>query len=242
MKDSAPLISASGIEHRFDGVLALQGVDLDLVAGGFLAVLGPNGAGKSTLAQIMAGALRPQKGQLQLEGRDVLRKAGREGLVGDGIALIPEGRRLFGQLSVEENLVLGAFGQSRAETVRRLAATYEMMPQAVRDGRLRAAVTLSGGEQQMLAIGRALMARPRALLVDEPSLGLAPVLTDQVYRLFARLRESGVAVAVFEQLANNAIGYADRIAIIDRGQISYRGEARASATVAALKAGYLGAG
>lgn len=242
MKDSAPLISASGIEHRFDGVLALQGVDLDLVAGGFLAVLGPNGAGKSTLAQIMAGALRPQKGQLQLEGRDVLRKAGREGFVGDGIALIPEGRRLFGQLSVEENLVLGAFGQSRAETVRRLAATYEMMPQAVRDGRLRAAVTLSGGEQQMLAIGRALMARPRALLVDEPSLGLAPVLTDQVYRLFARLRESGVAVTVFEQLANNAIGYADRIAIIDRGQISYRGEARASATVAALKAGYLGAG
>src|SRR5690606_25340061 len=139
----------------YAGVLALQGVDLALPAGGFLAVLGPNGAGKSTLAQIMAGAIRPQQGEIRLDGRDVLRWAGREGLVGDGVALIPEGRRLFGQLSVEENLILGAFGRSRSETARRLAAIYELMPKAVRDGRNRPAVTLSGGEQQMLAIGRA---------------------------------------------------------------------------------------
>jgi branched-chain amino acid transport system ATP-binding protein len=241
MSDAPALISVSGIEYRYGGVLALQGVDLELPAGGFLAVLGPNGAGKSTLAQIMAGVIRPQRGQLRLEGRDMLRKAEREGLVGDGVALIPEGRRLFGQLSVEENLILGAFGQTRAETGRGLASTYEMMPKAVRDGRNRSAVTLSGGEQQMLAIGRALMSRPRAIIVDEPSLGLAPVLTDQVYSLFAQLRSTGVAVAVFEQLANNAIGHADLVAIVDRGRVSYRGKARDAATVEALKAGYLGA-
>lgn len=240
MTDAAALISLAGVEHRYGGVLALQGVDLDLPAGSFLAVLGPNGAGKSTLAQIVAGAVRPQKGRIRVDGRDMVHKAGREGFIRDGIALIPEGRRLFGQLTVEENLILGNFGRPRAETAQRLSIIYEMMPAAVRDGRQRAAVTLSGGEQQMLVIGRALMSRPRVLVVDEPSLGLAPVLTAQVYALFSRLCSEGVTIAVFEQLATNAIRYADRVAIIDRGRIAYRGGARDAETADALRAGYLG--
>ncbi len=237
---AAPLVSVKGIVHRYDGVLALDGVDLDVQAGSFVAVLGPNGAGKSTLAQILAGALRPMKGRIELEGVDVTARAGRRGLVDAGVALIPEGRRLFGQLSVDENLMLGAYGKPRAVRDARKAAVYELMPDAIRSGKDRAAVTLSGGEQQMLAVGRALMAEPRIVVIDEPSLGLAPILTDRVYEVLAGLRRDGVAVVVFEQLATHAMKYADQIVVIDHGRISHRGRVDDEATAEALRLGYLG--
>ncbi|MBX3579498.1 MAG: ATP-binding cassette domain-containing protein [Rhizobiaceae bacterium] len=240
--NSAPLISVKGIGHRYDGVLALDGVDLDIPAGGFVAVLGPNGAGKSTLAQIVAGALRPLKGRIELAGADVTSRAGRQGLVDAGVALIPEGRRLFGQLTVDENLMLGAYGKPRAEREARLAGVYELMPEAVRNGKDRAAATLSGGEQQMLAVGRALMAKPRAVVIDEPSLGLAPILIDRVYEVLDGLRRDGVAVVVFEQLATHAMKHADQIVVIDHGRISHRGAVDDEATVEALRMGYLGHG
>lgn len=237
---AAPLISVKDVVHRYDGVLALDGVDLDVLPGRFIAVLGPNGAGKSTLAQILAGALRPMKGRIELGGVDVTSRAGKRGLVDAGVALIPEGRRLFGQLSVDENLMLGAYGKPRAEREARQARVYELMPDAVRNGKDRAAVTLSGGEQQMLAVGRALMAQPRVVVIDEPSLGLAPILTDRVYEVLAGLRREGVAVVVFEQLATHAMKYADQIVVMDHGRISHRGTVDDEATAEALRLGYLG--
>lgn len=233
-------LSVRGIEHRYDGVLALNGVDLAVDAGSFTAVLGPNGAGKSTLAQIMTGALRPTSGQIVLEGRDMTSHAGKRGLIRNGVALIPEGRRLFGQLTVNENLVLGAYGQPKAVRQARLEQVYALMPDAVRDGKDRAAVTLSGGEQQMLVVGRALMAAPRAILIDEPSLGLAPILTAKVYELLSELHRSGVTVIVFEQLATHALRHADQVAIIIQGEIFHRGAVGDEATHAALRTGYLG--
>ncbi len=242
MSAARPLLAARGIVHRYDGVLALDGVDLEVAPGGFLAVLGPNGAGKSTLAQIVSGALRPMAGRLDLDGANVTDRAGRQGLIGAGVALIPEGRRLFGQLTVDENLMLGAYGQPRAVRQARSHKVYELMPKAVREGRDRAAATLSGGEQQMLAVGRALMAQPRAVVIDEPSLGLAPILTDRVYEVLSDLRRAGVAVIVFEQLATHAMKHADEIVVIDHGRISYRGRIDAAATAEALRIGYLGHG
>jgi len=239
---SAPLISVRNLEHRYAGVLALEGVDLEIPAGGFVAVLGPNGAGKSTLAQIVSGALKPLKGRIELDGADVTGRAGHDGLVDAGVALVPEGRRLFGQLTVDENLTLGAYGKPRAERQARLDKVYELMPTAVREGKDRAAATLSGGEQQMLAIGRALMAKPRAVVIDEPSLGLAPILTDRVYEVLSGLRKEGVAVVVFEQLATHAMKHADQIVVIDHGRISHRGSVDDEATAEALRMGYLGHG
>ncbi|MBD3848093.1 ATP-binding cassette domain-containing protein [Bosea sp. SSUT16] len=239
----SPLIEAQRIEHRYEGVLALHGIDLAVPAGTFLAVVGPNGAGKSTLALLLAGAMSPTGGRLMLDGADVTARAGRRGLVEAGVALIPEGRRLFGQLSVQENLVLGAFGSGagRAETARRLAEAYALMPEAVRQGKDRAVATLSGGEQQMVAIGRALMAKPRLVLIDEPSLGLAPILIDKVYETLAALRASGVTIVVFEQLAVKALQYVDRFAVIDRGEIRHRGLAADPDARETLRMGYMGA-
>lgn len=238
----APIIAVKGIEHRYEGVLALSDVAIDIPAGGFVAVLGPNGAGKSTLAKIISGAMRPMKGDLFLDGQDVTARAGRNGLVDAGVALIPEGRRLFGQLTVDENLMLGAYGKPKRERQKRLAEVYELMPEAVRKGKDRAAATLSGGEQQMLAVGRALMAKPRAVIIDEPSLGLAPILTDRVYEVLAELRNSGVAVVVFEQLATHALKHADEIMVIEHGNITHRGAVGDEATNEALRIGYLGHG
>jgi branched-chain amino acid transport system ATP-binding protein len=240
---SAPsIISVKGIEHRYEGVLALSNVNVDIPAGGFVAVLGPNGAGKSTLAKIISGAMRPLKGSLYLDGEDVTIRASRNGLVDAGVALIPEGRRLFGQLTVDENLMLGAYGRPRKERLDRISKVYDLMPEAVRKGKDRAAATLSGGEQQMLAVGRALMAQPRAVLLDEPSLGLAPILTDRVYEVLAELRNQGVAVVVFEQLAMHAMKHADEILVIEHGNISHRGAVGDDATREALRIGYLGHG
>jgi ABC-type branched-subunit amino acid transport system ATPase component len=237
-----PLLAVADVTHHYDGVLALGGVSLEVASGIFLAVLGPNGAGKSTLAQVMSGALRPSRGRLFIDGADVTARSGRRGLVDRGVAIIPEGRRLFGQLTITENLLLGAYGvgASRAETRRRMEAVMAHMPEAVRRGRDRAAVTLSGGEQQMLVIGRALMAAPRLMVIDEPSLGLAPILIDRVYDLLAGLRKDGVTIVVFEQLATHALRHADRIVVIDHGLIRHDGPVSDDATVEALRVGYLG--
>ncbi|GGH24491.1 ABC transporter ATP-binding protein [Alsobacter metallidurans] len=237
------MIEAAGVEHRYEGVLALHDVSVSAPAGSFTAIVGPNGAGKSTLALILAGAIRPTAGRLLLDGADVTERAGRRGLVEAGVALIPEGRRLFGQLTVDENLTLGAFGAGagRAETARRLAEVYGLMPEAVRKGKDRAVATLSGGEQQMVAIGRALMARPRLVLIDEPSLGLAPILIDKVYETLAMLRQTGVTVMVFEQLAVKALQYVDRFAVIERGQIRHQGLASDPDAREMLRMGYMGA-
>lgn len=235
-----PILQVKGLEHRYSGVLAIDGMDLDVIAGGFLAVLGPNGAGKSTLARLLAGLLPPTRGELWFEGARVVPIADGIGLVDRGVALIPEGRRLFGQMSAEENLLLGAFGSPRLEKARRLEKIYELMPVAIKAGRNRAAASFSGGEQQMLALGRALMRSPRVLIVDEPSLGLAPILTQKVYELLSRMSREGISIVVLEQLATNAIEHADHFVVLNRGRIIKNGGTKDPDVVEAIQIGYLG--
>lgn len=234
-------IAVTNIIHRYAAVLALNGVSLDVQPGSFTTVLGPNGAGKSTLAQILCGVLRPTGGTVEVEGI-AQKKSMRRAFVEQGVVLVPEGRRLFGQLSVRENLLLGAYGASctGAEMNQRLAETIELMPRAVREGQSRAAATLSGGEQQMLALGRAMMAAPRTIVMDEPSLGLAPILIDKVYEVLGQLNAGGVTVVVIEQIATHAMRYSKSLTVLDRGSIVYSGSVTDAAAADALKVGYLG--
>ena len=234
-------IAVTNIIHRYAAVLALNGISLDVQPGSFTTVLGPNGAGKSTLAQILCGVMRPTGGTVEVEGI-AQTKSVRRAFVEQGVVLVPEGRRLFGQLSVRENLLLGAYGASctGAEMNRRLAETIELMPRAVQEGQSRAAATLSGGEQQMLALGRAMMAAPRTIVMDEPSLGLAPILIDKVYEVLGQLNASGVTVVVIEQIATHAMRYSKSLTVLDRGSIVYSGSVTDAAAAEALKVGYLG--
>jgi branched-chain amino acid transport system ATP-binding protein len=234
-------VRVDDVVHRYAGVLALNGVSLEIQPGTFTAVLGPNGAGKSTLAQILCGVLRPTHGSVSVDGV-ARKKHSRRAFVEEGIVLVPEGRRLFGQLSIRENLLLGAYGAGcgTAEMNRRLEETLKLMPLAVQEGQQRAAATLSGGEQQMLAVGRAVMAAPRIVVLDEPSLGLAPILIDKVYEVLGKLNAAGVTVVVIEQIAAHAIRYAKSLAVLDRGRIAYSGSVAGGAVQEALKVGYLG--
>lgn len=224
------IVSASGVTHRYSGVLALENVSLSVPRGAFMAIFGPNGAGKSTLGMILGGMLQPTSGKVA--------KADPK----ERIALVPEGRRLFGQLSVRDNLILGGYGAkaSRAETLRRLDDVMRLMPRSIQDGIERQAVTLSGGERQMVALGRALMAQPQAIVLDEPSLGLAPVLIDKVYEVLDGLNRQGTTIVVIEQMATWAATHAQTMAVIDRGRIVYQGAASGEAADAALRAGYVG--
>jgi branched-chain amino acid transport system ATP-binding protein len=232
--------SVRGLTHRYGGVLALNDVSLEIGKGRFVSVLGSNGAGKSTLANILAGLIAPTRGEVTAGGERI----GRHGALTRGVRLVPEGRRLFGQLTVAENLLLGGYGAgaSDAEIKRRMPAILDGLPKVIRENPSRVAATLSGGEQQMLAIGRALMAEPETLIIDEPSMGLAPILIAQVYSVLARLHQSGVTIVLFEQMATHAVKHADLLVILDRGRVVYSGAPQGEAALAALAEGYIGGG
>lgn len=232
-------VSARDIRHRFGGVLALDGISIEIAEGSFTAVLGVNGAGKSTLGQILSGMLRPTEGGVFYRGMPL---QSRRDAIAAGVTLVPEGRRLFGQLSVTENLILGGYGVgcSRAETRRRVEKALELLPDGVRRDPQRAAAMLSGGEQQMLAIGRALMMEPKVLIIDEPSLGLAPIMVDRVYLTLSQLQAAGLAVVVIEQIATHAMQHADRVAVLERGCVAYAGSTSEGAARTAILHGYMG--
>jgi len=234
-------LRVSNITHRYAAVLALSNLSLEIEPGSFTTVLGPNGAGKSTLAQIMCGVISPRAGMVEVDGIEQAKNL-RRAFIDQGVVLVPEGRRLFGQLSVRENLVLGAYGArcKAAEMLRRLDATLELMPRSVQANLKRAAATLSGGEQQMLALGRAMMASPRTIVMDEPSLGLAPILIDKVYEVLGQLNGTGVTVVVIEQIAAHAMRYSKSLTVLDRGGIVYSGSVNDARAAEALKVGYLG--
>ncbi len=237
----SPALSARDITHRYGGVLALSDVSLEIARGSFVAVLGANGAGKSTLAYILAGLLAPTKGSVSAGGRSA---AGYDAGPTSRVRLVPEGRRLFGQLTVAENLLLGGYGAgaSEAEIKARMPAVLEGLPKAIRDEPSRIAATLSGGEQQMLAIGRALMAEPETLIIDEPSMGLAPILIAQVYAVLSKLHKSGVTIVLLEQMATHAVRHSDSLLILERGRLVYTGSPHGDAASAALTEGYTGGG
>jgi branched-chain amino acid transport system ATP-binding protein len=203
---------------------ALWSVDLDVGEAEIVSVIGPNGAGKSTLVHAVAGLLRTTRGRVWLDGTDLTRVAAHR-ICGRGVAIVPEGRRVFANMSVRENLLLGAHRRgARTGYPAMLARVHELFPRlAERAGQQ--AVNLSGGEQQMLAIGRALMARPRLLLLDEPSLGLAPVVIDEVFAAIEAINADGVSVLLVEQEVERALEVSSRAYLLAEGRIATSGPA-----------------
>ncbi len=236
----APLLEVRGLKVRYGTVEALHGIDLTVGEGEIVAILGANGAGKSTTLRTVSGLLRPSEGEIRYRGRTAHAIPAHE-LVHQGIAHAPEGRRLFGTLTVAENLMLGAFTRSDAAAIARTEGwVLELFP-ALRDRRQQLAGTLSGGEQQMLAIARALMAEPRLLLLDEPSLGLAPLVVKTIFRTIREINQArGVTIVLVEQNARAALRLAHRGYVMEVGRMVLEDSAAALAANPRVQRAYLG--
>jgi branched-chain amino acid transport system ATP-binding protein len=235
--------AALAVEHvvaGYGGVLALQDVSITASQGTITAVLGANGAGKTTLLATISGFVRPRQGRIRLDETDLARRRPEE-IVRAGVGHVPEGQAVITELTVEENLRVGALRRSgRADRARVLADTYQRFPMLAK-ARNRSAGTLSGGERQILVIARALMAGPRVLLLDEPSLGLAPKIVTQVMDLILRLRdETGLTVVLVEQNARSALAIADRGVVLNVGRVVATEDAAVLAADEALRRHYLG--
>jgi branched-chain amino acid transport system ATP-binding protein len=213
-----PLLEVRGLEVRYGGVPAVRGIDLEVRKGEIIGLIGPNGAGKSTTLHAIMGAVPASAGQIRLAGTAVQGRSP-ERIVRSGVALVPEGRRIFAELTVEENLRLGLCGRrSRDGEAEALESVYELFP-VVEETRRRPAGLLSGGQQQQLAIGRALVADPDLLLLDEPSLGLAPSVVDAVFDALRAIGERGLTILLVEQRAQRTVGFADRTYVMANGEL-----------------------
>ena len=234
------LLSLRNISVSYDKVEAVRGVSLDVEAGQIVSVIGPNGAGKTTMMLATMGLL-PLTGEVTFEGTD-LSGLEVEERVERGICLVPEKRELFGDMSVADNLVLGSYSLTdRSGVAASLEQVYERFPR-LKERRRQAAGTLSGGERQMLALGRALMAKPKLLILDEPSLGLAPLIVREIFRTISSLRELGVSVLLVEQNARAALETADYGYVLETGEIVQEGPADTLIHDPKLIAAYLGGG
>jgi branched-chain amino acid transport system ATP-binding protein len=224
MTAGAPLLEASGLIVRYGAVAAVRGVDLAIGEGEIVGIVGPNGAGKSSLVSAIAGLVPLAAGGISFAGKKLAGIA-LEDVVAQGIALVPEGRHIFASLTVTENLLLGATVRGDADGVRAdLDRSFDIFP-ILGARRRQPAGQLSGGEQQQLAIARALISRPRLLMLDEPSLGLAPAVIDQVYALLQTVREGGVTILLIEQNAERVFGLADRLHVMSGGEFGLSGTA-----------------
>jgi branched-chain amino acid transport system ATP-binding protein len=208
------VLELAGLEVRYGSVPAVRGLDLEVGHGELVGLIGPNGAGKSTTLHAVMGLVRPAAGEVRLAGQP-LRGRSPEAIARAGVALVPEGRRIFSELSVEENLRLGLAARRRNGS-EPLAEAYELFPM-LSDFRSRPAGALSGGQQQQLAIGRALVAAPDVLLLDEPSLGLSPQMVDTVFAALAQIRDRGVSILLVEQRAQRTVALADRTYVLANG-------------------------
>jgi branched-chain amino acid transport system ATP-binding protein len=236
---NAPLLRLAGIRAGYGASNILNGIDLDVRKGQITVVLGSNGAGKTTLMRVLSGLLPAKSGTIAFEGSDItaLQAAERVDL---GISLTPEGRSVFPDFTVDENLRMGAFlPRARAGMDARKDSMFSLFPK-LRDRRNQLARTLSGGEQQMLAIARSLMSKPKLLLLDEPSLGLAPIVVRQLFESIERIREQGVTVLMVEQDANAALAIADRAFVVEIGEVTLQGPAEEIQRDPRIRAAYLG--
>jgi branched-chain amino acid transport system ATP-binding protein len=213
----APALELDELEIRYGSVPAVQGLSLRVGKGELVGLIGPNGAGKSTTLNAIMGLLRPYRGSIQALGAP-LRRRSVESIARSGIALVPEGRRIFGDFTVEENLRLGLAARRRSYVGDPLAPAFELFP-VLAEFRRRQAGALSGGQQQQLAIGRALVSRPDLLLLDEPSLGLAPLAVDAIFKAFAEIRELGATILLVEQRAQRTVALADRTHVLVGGTL-----------------------
>jgi branched-chain amino acid transport system ATP-binding protein len=240
MNAAIPLLKVDGLHAGYGRAEVLSGVSIQAAAGSVVAVVGPNGAGKSTLLNALMGVL-PARGELAFDGEPIQRLS-LEQRVQRGIALVPETRALFATMPVADNLLLGGYRQRRsprAEQAARLDEIYRLFPR-LHERRAQAAGTLSGGERQMLAIGRALMGSPRLLMLDEPSLGLAPLVVREIFRIIERLRETGTTILLIEQNARAAMAVADHAYVLETGAIALSGPASELAADPRVIETYLG--
>ena len=233
----APLLQLSNVNTYYGPIHILQDISLRVGAGELVCLLGGNACGKSTTLKTILGIVRPRSGTIELAGEDVTARSTSE-RISRGVAIVPENRRLFGPMTVLENLELGAYLR-KGGTKEDLEQVYELFP-LLHERRAQLAGTLSGGEQQMVAIGRALMSKPKLLLMDEPSMGLAPVLVEKSFETIQRVHEAGVAVLVVEQNANMALSIADRGYVLQTGRIVLDDKAPALLENEDLRKAYLG--
>ena len=233
------MLELRNVTAGYGAFTALWDVSLSIAAGEAVAVVGPNGAGKTTLLRVISGLLPPRSGELELEGARLTGRAAHE-IVAQGIAHVPEGRRIFPALTVADNLKMGAFlPAARRRFAESLARVYDLFPVLAERSTQRAG-SLSGGEQQMLAIGRALMSRPKLILLDEPSMGLAPVLVLRLFDLIRRVREEGYTILVVEQNVRQVLKIVDRAYLLEVGRIKMEGRAAELSEDAFVRKAYVG--
>lgn len=232
------LLEVRNLHVAYGDAPAVWDASLAIEASRIVSVVGPNGAGKSTLINAIAGILRPSRGEVLMDGADISRVPNHR-VCEYGVAIVPEGRRLFTHMSVLENLELGAYRQARASLEASLEEVYSLFP-ILRERKHQIAGSMSGGQQQMVAIGRALMARPRLLLMDEPSLGLSPAVVDDMFRIIRKINERGVAVLLVEQNITKALELAHHAYVIEQGRIITSGSPQALLNDPQIKEAYLG--
>jgi branched-chain amino acid transport system ATP-binding protein len=233
------VLKLRSVDAGYGSFQALFGVNLDVEAGEAVGVIGPNGAGKTTLMRVISGLIRPGAGAISMQGVDIL-KTPEHRIVSLGIAHVPENRRLFPRLTVEDNLKMGAFTpEARARYAERLTFVFDLFPR-MKERRNQLAGTMSGGEQQMCAIGRALMSDPKLLLLDEPSAGLAPVVVQQVFELVKRIRSGGLTVLIVEQNVQQVLRVVDRAYLLEAGSIRASGASSEMLANDSIREAYLG--
>src|SRR4249919_2732868 len=233
------MLELKAVDAGYGTFQALFGIDLEVKPGEAVGVIGPNGAGKTTLMRVVSGLIRPRRGKITMQGTGVLATPMHR-IVSLGIAHVPENRRLFPRLTVEDNLKMGAFmPAARANFADRLAFVFELFPR-MKERRHQMAGTMSGGEQQMCAIGRALMSDPKLLLLDEPSAGLAPVVVQQVFELVKRIRAGGLTVLIVEQNVQQVLKVVDRAYLLEAGSIRSEGTAAQLLQSETIREAYLG--
>jgi branched-chain amino acid transport system ATP-binding protein len=233
------LLEVRGLKVAYGGIEAVKGIDLDVEAGELVALIGANGAGKTTALKTLAGILRPAAGRILYNGADITARPAFE-LVREGLALVPEGRGVFARLTVEENLAMGAYSRRDPERVKAdFARVYERLPRLA-ERRRQLAGTLSGGEQQMLAIGRALMSRPRLLLLDEPSMGLAPLMVQKIFETIRAIAADGATLLLVEQNARLALETCHRGYVMESGTIALADSAPRLLSSPQVRQAYLG--
>ncbi len=232
------LLEVSDIHVFYGAIHAIKGISFDVSRGEIVALIGANGAGKSTTLNTIAGLLRPRSGSIRFKGENVTGTPASR-MVFKGLALCPEGRRIFQQMTVKENLEMGAFSRPNTEIAGAMEDVFTRFPR-LKEREKQVAGTLSGGEQQMLAMGRALMGKPDVLMLDEPSMGLAPILVEQIFGIIQELHEAGTTILLVEQNAQMALSVADRAYVLETGVIGMSGPAGDLLNDDAVRKAYLG--
>ncbi len=232
------MLSVNGLAVSYGAIKAVKGISFDIDGGEIVTLIGANGAGKSTTLNTIAGLIKPDAGSIKFKGEELVGIKPHK-IVERGLALCPEGRRVFTHMTVAENLDMGGYTRTDAENKETLEVVYEHFPR-LKERINQVAGTLSGGEQQMLAMGRALMSRPKLLMLDEPSMGLAPILVDEIFEIIETLNKNGTTILLVEQNANMALSIAHRAYVMETGRITLQGAAKELAASEDVRKAYLG--